>query len=69
MCVCILCVCVCACVHAPGPLNTILLKDNRAEVSEAHDDIQRDGWVQVISIQAQVPDATELMSTTTDRII
>lgn len=35
------------------------LQDNRAEVSEAHDDVHGDGGAQVVSIQTQVPDTTE----------
>lgn len=45
---------VCGCVP-PGPFGMNLLNHNRVEVSEAHDDIQRDRRAQVISIQAQVP--------------
>lgn len=44
---------------APGCLGVTFLQDNRAEVSEAHDDIHGNGRAQVISIQTQVPDATE----------
>lgn len=58
--VCVMYVCgLCACVHNPRPLGTFLLNDNRVEVSEAHDDIQRDRGAQMISIQTQVPDKTE----------
>lgn len=34
------------------------LQDNRAEVSEAHDDTHGDGRAQVVPIQTQVPGAT-----------
>lgn len=53
VCLCMYMLYVCAHVNVP-PLN-----DNRVEVSEAHDDIQRDRGVQVISIQTQVPEAAE----------
>ena len=57
--VCVIYVCTCAslwfmCVGMPPGLN-----DNWVEVSEAHNDIQRYGGAQVISIQTQVPEATE----------
>lgn len=55
-----MCVCVRVCASMPPwQLGMTFLQDNRAEVSEAHDDIQRDGRAQVISIQTQVPDVTE----------
>lgn len=56
ICVCIVYVCgSCACVHNLRLLGTVLLNDNRVKVSEAHDDIQRDGGAEVISVQTQVP--------------
>lgn len=36
-----------------------LLNDNGVKVSEAHDDIQRYGRMQLIAIQTQVPETTE----------
>lgn len=53
--VCVLYVCACA----SRPRGKFLLNDNRVEMPEAHDDIQRDGGAEVISIQTQVPEATE----------
>lgn len=41
-----------------GSITLTTLQDNRAEVSEAHDDVHGDGRAQVISIQTQVPGAT-----------
>lgn len=35
------------------------LQDDGTEVSEAHDDVHGDGGAQVVSIQTQVPGATE----------
>ena len=37
----------------------VLLQHDGAEISEAHDDIQRNWGAQVISVQTQVPDTTE----------
>lgn len=54
MCKCVVYVCVCA--HVPRAWGPFLLNDNRVEVSEAHNDIQRDGRTQVIPIQTQVPE-------------
>lgn len=48
-------ICVC------GVISESLLNDNRVKVPEAHDDIHRDRGTQVISIQTQVPGATEQM--------
>lgn len=63
VCVCVSCrcvvVCVHACVHNLGPLGREFLNDDRVELFEAHDDIQRDGGAQLISVQTQVPDAAE----------
>lgn len=37
-------------------LGMVFLNDNRMKEPEAHDDIQRDGRVQVISIQTEIPE-------------